>query len=126
MDSSELSTNQQDNKFLKKFIEILDQNIDQPEMDVNYIASELSMSRSKLYSKIKSMTDKSIVEFILSYRLRKAARLIVEEDISMREVMEQIGIESQSYFTRTFKKEFGDTPTAFATKHKKGKNDNNF
>lgn len=126
VDSSELSTNQQDNKFLKKFIDILDQNIDQPEMDVNYIASELSMSRSKLYSKIKSMTDKSIVEFILSYRLRKAARLIVEEDISMREVMEQIGIESQSYFTRTFKKEFGDTPTAFATKHKKGKNDNNF
>lgn len=123
VDSSELSTNQQDNKFLKKFIEILDQNIDQPEMDVNYIASQLSMSRSKLYSKIKSMTDKSIVEFILSYRLRKAARMIVEEDVSMRDVMEQIGIESQSYFTRAFKKEFGDTPTAFAAKHKKGKND---
>lgn len=123
VDSSELSTNQQDNKFLKKFIEILDQNIDQPEMDVNYIASQLSMSRSKLYSKIKSMTDKSIVEFILSYRLRKAARMIVEEDVSMRDVMEQIGIESQSYFTRAFKKEFGDTPTAFAAKHKKGKSD---
>lgn len=123
VDSSELSTNQQDNKFLKKFIEILDQNIDQPEMDVNYIASQLSMSRSKLYSKIKSMTDKSIVEFILGYRLRKAARLIVEEDVSMRDVMEQIGIESQSYFTRAFKKEFGDTPTAFAAKQKKGKSD---
>ncbi|PXV69113.1 two component regulator with propeller domain [Dysgonomonas alginatilytica] len=123
VDSSELSTNQQDNKFLKRFVEILDQKIDQPEMDVNYIASELSMSRSKLYTKVKSMTDKSIVEFILSYRLRKAARLIVEEDISMRDVMEQIGIESQSYFTRAFKKEFGDTPTAFAAKHKKGKSE---
>lgn len=123
VDSSELSTNQQDNKFLKRFIEILDQNIDQPEMDVNYIASQLSMSRSKLYSKIKSMTDKSIVEFILSYRLRKAARMIVEEDVSMRDVMEQIGIESQSYFTRAFKKEFGDTPTAFAAKYKKGKSE---
>lgn len=122
VDSSELSTNQQDNKFLKKFIDILELNIDQPEMDVNYIASQLSMSRSKLYSKIKSMTDKSIVEFILGYRLRKAARLIVEEDLSMRDVMEQIGIESQSYFTRAFKKEFGDTPTSFAAKHKKGKN----
>lgn len=123
VDSAELSTNQQDNKFLKKFVEILDQNIDQPEMDVNYIASQLSMSRSKLYTKVKSMTDKSIVEFILSYRLRKAARLIVEEDVSMRDVMERIGIESQSYFTRAFKKEFGDTPTAFAAKQKKGKND---
>lgn len=123
VDSTELSTNQQDNKFLKKFIEILDQHIDQPEMDVNYIASELSMSRSKLYTKVKSMTDKSIVEFILSYRLRKAARLIVEEDLTMRDVMERIGIESQSYFTRAFKKEFGDTPTAFAAKQKKGKSE---
>lgn len=118
-DSTELSTNQQDNKFLKKFIEILDKNLDQSEMDVNYIASELSMSRSKLYTKIKSMTDKSIVEFITSYRLRKAANLIVKEDYSMREVMDRIGIESQSYFTRAFKKEFGDTPTAFAAKNKK-------
>ncbi len=102
-------------------VEIIDENLDQSEMDVNYIASELSMSRSKLYMKIKSMTDKSIVEFITSYRLRKAARLIIEENISIREVMDKIGIESQSYFTRVFKKEFGDTPTAFAAKNKKKK-----
>ncbi|MDR0823794.1 MAG: response regulator [Prevotella sp.] len=119
VDSAELSSNEHDNKFLKKFIEILEANLDQSEMDVNYIASKLSMSRSKLYTKIKTLTDKSIVEFILSYRLRKAARLIIEEDMTMREVMSQIGIESQPYFTNAFKKEFGETPTSFAAKHKK-------
>jgi len=119
VDSVELSTNEHDNKFLKKFIEIIEANIDQSEMDVNYIASELLMSRSKLYTKIKSLTDKSIVEFILSYRMRKAARMIIEEDLTMREIMTQIGIESQSYFTNAFKKEFGETPTSFASKHKK-------
>lgn len=120
-DSAELSLNEQDNKFLKKFIDIIEANIDQSEMDVNYIATELSISRSKLYTKIKTLTDKSIVEFILNYRLRKAARLIIEEDMTMREIMAQIGIESQPYFTNAFKKEFGQTPTAFATKHKKKK-----
>ncbi|GHV15902.1 hybrid sensor histidine kinase/response regulator [Bacteroidia bacterium] len=120
-DSAELSQNEQDNKFLKKFIDIIEANIDQSEMDVNYIATELSMSRSKLYTKIKTLTDKSIVEFILNYRLRKAARLIIEEDMTMREIMTQIGIESQPYFTNAFKKEFGQTPTAFAAKHKKKK-----
>lgn len=119
VDSAELSTNEHDNKFLKKFIEIIEENIDQSEMDVNYIASQLLMSRSKLYTKIKSLTDKSIVEFILSYRMRKAARMIIEEDLTMREVMTQVGIESQSYFTNAFKKEFGETPTAFAAKNKK-------
>lgn len=124
VDSSELSTNEQDNRFLKKLGEIIDSKMEEAEMDVTYIASELSMSRSKLYTKIKTMTDKSIVEFILSYRLRKAARLIAEEDFSMGEVMAQIGIESQSYFTRSFKKEFGETPTAFAAKHRQNNRTN--
>ncbi|MCD7936775.1 MAG: response regulator [Tannerellaceae bacterium] len=118
-DTSELVQNESDSKFFKHFVEIIDTHLDQPEMDIQYIATQLSISRSKLYTKIKSMTGKSVVEFILSYRLRKAARLIVEQDLSMREVMDQIGIESQSYFTRTFKKEFGDPPTVFASKHKK-------
>lgn len=121
VDSAELSSNEHDNKFLKKFIEIVEANIDQPEMDVNYIAKQLSMSRSKLYTKIKTLTDKSIVEFLLGYRMRKAARLIIEEDMTMSEVMTHVGLESQSYFTNAFKKEFGETPTSFASKHKKNK-----
>ena len=121
VDSRELAANQQDNKFISRLIEIIESRIDQPDMDVSYIASELSMSRSKLYAKVKSLTDKSIVEFIRSYRLRKAATLLIEENLSIRETMERIGIESQSYFTRVFKNEFGMIPTAFIQKNKAGK-----
>ena len=60
VDSRELAANQQDNKFISRLIEIIESRIDQPDMDVSYIASELSMSRSKLYAKVKSLTDKSI------------------------------------------------------------------
>ena len=118
-DSSELSSNEQDNKFLKHFISFIETHMDQSEMDINQIAEELLMSRSKLYTKVKSLTGKSVVEFVLNCRMRKAARLIIEENITMREVMMQIGIESQAYFTNSFKKVFGETPTAFAAKHKK-------
>ena len=117
-DSSELSTNEQDSKFLKRLIAIIETNMDQSEMDVNQIAEELLMSRSKLYTKVKSLTGKSVVEFVLNCRLRKAAKLIIEENMTMREVMMQIGIESQAYFTNSFKKVFGETPTSFAAKHK--------
>jgi AraC-like DNA-binding protein len=119
VDSAELSANERDNAFLKKLIEIIDINLSQPNIDVNSIASELSMSRSKLYSKVKMLTGKSIVEFTLNYKLRKAARLIIEQDWSLFQVMEQVGIRSQSYFINVFKKEFGETPSAFATKHKR-------
>ena len=118
-DSSELSSNEQDGKFLKQLIAFIEANMDQPQMDVNLIAEELSMSRSKLYTKVKSLTGKSVVEFVLNCRLRKAARLIIEENMTMREVMMEIGIESQAYFTNSFKKVFGETPTSFAVKHKK-------
>lgn len=118
-DSSELSSNEQDNKFLKQFIAFIEANMDQSEMDINRIAEELSMSRSKLYTKVKSLTGKSVVEFVLNCRMRKAAKMIIEENVIMREVMMQIGIESQAYFTNSFKKVFGETPTSFAAKHKK-------
>lgn len=117
-DSSELVTNEQDNRFLKRFVDFIEAHIDQSQLDVNSIAEEMGMSRSKLYTKIKGLTGKSVVEFVLNYRLRKAARLIVEEDLTMREVMVRIGIESQPYFTNAFKKVFGETPTSFAAKHK--------
>lgn len=117
-DSSELASNEQDTKFLKQLIAFVEANMDQPQMDVNLIAEELLMSRSKLYTKVKSLTGKSVVEFVLNCRLRKAARLIIEENMTMREVMMQIGIESQAYFTNSFKKVFGETPTSFAAKHK--------
>jgi len=118
-DSAELSSNERDTEFLRLFIDVIDKNLDQSDMDVNNIAAEMSMSRSKLYRKVKTMTDMSIIEFILSYKLKKAARLIIETDNSMREIMDVIGIESQAYFTNAFKKEFGETPTAFATRFKK-------
>ncbi len=118
-DSAELSSNERDAKFLQDFIHIIEDNLDHPDMDVNYIASQLSMSRSKLYRKIKTMTDKSIIEFILSYKMKKAAKLIIEEDLTLRQIMDRIGIESQPYFTNAFKKEFNETPSAFSAKHKK-------
>ncbi|MDR1172704.1 MAG: helix-turn-helix domain-containing protein [Bacteroidales bacterium] len=123
-DPGEIPANRHDNEFLKKLYELLDANIDRSDLDVDYIASELSMSKSKLYAKLKSIAGKSLVEIILNYRLRKAARLIIEENLSMREVTMQVGIESQSYFTRMFKKEFGETPTAFAARKKREKTAN--
>ena len=118
-DSGELATNEQDNKFLKQLVAFIDGHMDRSDMDVNLIAEELMMSRSKLYTKVKSLTGKSVVEFVLNCRLRKAAKLIIEENMTMREIMIQVGIESQAYFTNSFKKVFGETPTSFANKHKK-------
>ncbi|MDR1881707.1 MAG: response regulator, partial [Prevotella sp.] len=114
VDSTELSANNQDNTFLKKVIEIIDANLNRSDIDISYISSELSMSQSKFYSKLKMLTGQSAVKFVFNHKLKRAARMIIEQDMSMSQVMEQIGIKSLSYFTSAFKKEFGETPSAFA------------
>ena len=121
-ESGEISANKHSNAFLKKLYEILEANFDNDELDVNMIAAELSMSRSKLYAKLKTITDKPLMEIVLNYRLKKAAKLLIEENLSIGEIIMRVGIESQSYFTRMFKKEFGETPTAFAAKNKSKSN----
>lgn len=115
---SNISSNKQDNQFLREISEIIDDYLDQSDLDVNTIASKMMMSRSKLYSKIKTLTGKSVVEFILSYRLRRAARFLVESNMNIQQAMYAVGIESQSYFTKSFKKEFNMPPSKFVLKHK--------
>lgn len=120
--STELSANEQDNAFLKKVIEVIEVNLSRTDIDISHIASELSMTQRKFYSKLKALTGKSAVQFILNYKLRRATRIMIEQDLSISQVMEQIGIKSLSYFTTTFHKEFGESPSAFAARHRKNEN----
>jgi signal transduction histidine kinase/ligand-binding sensor domain-containing protein/DNA-binding response OmpR family regulator len=112
-ETSENAANHLDNDFMKQLVDLIEANIDQSNLDINYLTTELAMSRSKLYAKVKSLTDKSIVDFIRYYRLRKAVKLLVEDNLAIQDVMIKVGIESQSYFTRAFKKEFGENPSTF-------------
>ncbi len=61
----------------------------------------------------ESISHQPIGEFIRTIRLKKAVHLMTHEDIPLIEVMYQVGIQTQSYFTKAFKKEFGKTPSQF-------------
>jgi len=69
--------------------------------------------RTRLYQKIKGISQQSISDFIRTIRLKKAVQIMTHEDVTLTEVMMRIGIQTQSYFTKAFKKEFGKTPTQF-------------
>lgn len=120
-DSNKMCT-EEDSKFLGQLIEFIDVNMGDSNLDVNNIARHLGMSKSKLYIKIKALTGKSIVEFVLNYRIKKAARLLIETNQTIREIMLQVGIESPAYFTNTFKKLLGETPSSFISKYRSKEN----
>ncbi|MEO8404964.1 MAG: two-component regulator propeller domain-containing protein, partial [Chitinophagaceae bacterium] len=102
-----------DKAFLDQLIAIIESHLTNPDMDVDYICTQMGMSRTKLYQKIKSISGQSIGEFIRTIRLKKAVQTMTHQDISITEVMYSVGIQTQSYFTKAFKKEFGKTPSQF-------------
>ena len=77
------------------------------------IAEILGMSRSSLLRKIKMLSNLSPVDFIRLIRLRKAAELIHEGKYLIGDICFMVGINSPSYFSKLFLKQFGMTPKDF-------------
>lgn len=102
-----------DNELLTKMNEIIEENIDKPELNVNFVAEQLHLSRSSLFAKIKSLTDVTPNEMIQVVRLRRAAQLLENGQHSVSEVAFMVGFNSSSYFTKCFQKQFGVRPSEF-------------
>jgi DNA-binding response OmpR family regulator len=109
----ELAHTHKDREFLDDLLRIIEAHLSSPDLDVDFICAQVGMSRTKLYHKVKNITGQSIGDFIRSHRLRHAAKLMTETDLSLTDIMYNVGIQTQSYFSKAFKQEFGKTPTQF-------------
>jgi DNA-binding response OmpR family regulator len=112
-EARELVHSTRDKEFMDELIGVIESHLTNADMDVDYICTQMSMSRTKLYQKIKTITGQSIGELIRTVRLKKAVQLMTHQDIQLTDVMYSVGIQTQSYFTKAFKKEFGKTPSQF-------------
>ncbi|PWJ37995.1 hybrid sensor histidine kinase/response regulator transcription factor [Sediminitomix flava] len=112
-DTKELADNRRDQEFIDMFTKVIEENISDVELDVTFICRTLGYSRSNLYKKVKQTTGCSINQFIRQAKFKKAVMLLASENLSIQEVMEKVGFQSPSYFTRAFKKEFGVTPSKY-------------
>ncbi|SEO07377.1 Signal transduction histidine kinase [Mucilaginibacter gossypiicola] len=112
-EATELVHSTQDKEFLDKLIGLIEKNIHNQELDVDFLCNNMFTSRSKLYKKIKSISGQSINEFVRTIRLKRAAHIMTHEDVTQNEIIDRIGILSVSYFQKAFRKEFGKTPSQF-------------
>jgi len=100
--------------FFYKLIEIIELNMNNPEMNIDYICTQIGMSRTNLYNRLKQVSGQSIGDFIRIVRLNKAAQLLIEDKLPIIEVMYTVGIQTQSYFSKAFKLEFGKSPLQYS------------
>ncbi|MBN1926871.1 MAG: response regulator, partial [Prolixibacteraceae bacterium] len=108
---SEITTNSLDKQFFTKVNEIIEKHYTDPTFDVDQFASEMFVSRSQLYKKLKAITDLSANDFINVYRLKKAVELLKNENLQISEIAYTIGFNDPKYFSRIFKKYFKESPS---------------
>ena len=100
-----------DEEFMAKVTQLIHNDIGNAEMSTSFLCSELGMSSSKLYRKIKELTDLAPNEFIRTIRLKESAQLLKTKKYNVSEVTDLIGFNDPLYFSRCFKKQFGFPPS---------------
>ncbi len=102
-----------DATFMSKLKDFIEANIDKPNFTVKDICEEMGMSSSKLYRKLKEITDLSPNEFIRTMRLKKSTELLRSKQYNVSEVAIMVGFNDPLYFSRCFKKQFGLSPSKY-------------
>ncbi len=110
---SEITIVTADERFLKKCLKAIEENISNPDFGVEELSAAVGVSKAQLYRKISSITGQSSVQFIRSIRLKRAAQLLLQDDSSVSDIMYMVGFNSQSYFSKIFKEEFGCMPREY-------------
>ena len=105
-------------EFLRKCIAVIEQNIDTEDFTIKKFSKAMGMSHPALYNKVKSISGQSLNAFIRSIRLRRAAVLMLTENMNIRQAAFQVGINDVRYFREQFVKVFHMTPSEYIKKYR--------
>jgi AraC family transcriptional activator of mtrCDE len=77
------------------------------------IAKAVGMSRSGLAVRFKELVGDSPMNYLTSWRMLRAKEFLASGDLPLVEVAERVGYASEAAFSRAFKREHNQSPSAF-------------
>lgn len=111
--NAEKTYTKEEQRFLLKCKELIDDNLMNAKFDISYMANELGMSHSSLYRKIKEITGMTIIEFINEYRLFKAIQYFREGETNISAVCVKCGFNDIKHFRNLFKRKMNMSPKQY-------------
>lgn len=99
-----------DKELLEKCISFIEENYANETIDADTLASHLAMSKAQLYRKVKALTGLTPHGLIKNFRLKKARQMIAEGEYSVSDIIVMTGFNNRTYFYRSYKELFGETP----------------
>lgn len=105
--------NELNEAFVKKMLEVVQNNISNPDFGKDQFAFEMNASPSLLYKKAKALIDQSPTDFIKAVRMDYAVRLLREKRHNVTEISIMCGFSSVGYFSTVFKGYYGKSPSEY-------------
>jgi signal transduction histidine kinase/ligand-binding sensor domain-containing protein/AraC-like DNA-binding protein len=102
-----------DQLLYEKVIKIINDNIADPDLNVEFLANGVGMSRVHMHRKLKELTNQSARDFIKTIRLKHAAELLSNQKLTVSEVAYALGFINISHFSNSFREFHGVSPKEF-------------
>lgn len=119
-----LATNPLDKELVDKAMNVIEQHLDNVDFNVNILAKEVGIARTKLFTKLKDITGQTPYEFIITIRLKRAALMLRENpELNVSEISDRLGFSSPRQFSRCFKEKYQVVPQAFRRNKKEDESD---
>jgi signal transduction histidine kinase/ligand-binding sensor domain-containing protein/DNA-binding response OmpR family regulator len=108
-----------DQQFIRKAKLVVENNISEPDLNVENFAREMALSRVQLHRKLKALVDQSATQFVRTIRLNRAAELLTKHSGTVSEIAYDVGFNTLPYFTKCFQEQFGVNPSEFNNQDRK-------
>ncbi|MFW5758318.1 MAG: two-component regulator propeller domain-containing protein [Bacteroidota bacterium] len=106
-----------DDVFLRKIKEIIENNIANPNFNVNQLSIEVGVSRAGIYRKLKALTNLSVNILIRNIRIKRAAQILAQNKLYINEIAFMVGFNDVQYFRKCFRKMYHMTPSEYVAKY---------
>lgn len=98
---------------MDRIMKVINERISDPTLNVETLAASIGMSRVHMHRKLKELTNQSTKNFIRNIRLKQAATLLIENDLTVSEAAYATGFTSISHFSTSFREFYGVSPTEY-------------
>ena len=102
---------------VQKAITLIEENMREP-VNIDFLAKEIGTNSARLQHCFKLLYGTTVNGYIKNARILKAAELLIYSNLTVADVISEVGLINRGYFSRLFKSHYGLTPKAFQSKYR--------
>lgn len=108
-----IAINMEEEELMKKMLLAINEHMDDCDYTVDSLASDIAMSRASLYRRLQTMLGITPNDFMRNVRLKRAAELLSETKLPVKQIAPMVGFLTPRYFSQCFQNVFGISPLEY-------------